>query len=310
MGAAPISSPAGDAERGHETELSTELRLALMNEDEARLHRLLGGLLREPELARGKRTGQQMRVLLDLLHSLRAAALNDEVTGLYSRGGFVQTASRFLNVAASDARPAHLIYFELEDIASSSGSIAVTALEVRARRVSHFMRELCPDYAAYDVLGRLGASEFAALTMSADPQLASRDAILRRARSAQGGRSISELGLRIGLARFDPDRPLAIEELLESAQRALTEPGDVGRSAASFQPSSTLRARTRGLPGHARSGGMPDVSNEILSRAGYGAKDGYGVRDDPRTGGAGPQSSSAVDFTLTHAAYRGDSNHD
>jgi hypothetical protein len=176
--------------------------------------------------------------------------------------------------------------------------------------MSCFMRELCPDYAAYDVLGRLGASEFAALTMSADPLLASRDAILRRARRAQGGRCISELCLRIGLARFDPDRPLPIEELLESAQRAVTEPGDVGRSAASFELSSTLRARAGESPGHARSGGMPDVSNEILSRAGYGAKDGNGVRDDPRIGEAAPQSSSAVDFTRTHSAYRGDSNND
>jgi GGDEF domain-containing protein len=287
MAAAPIPPPAGDAERAHE--LTTELRLALVNEDEARLHHLLGGLLREPGLARGQRTAQQMRVLLDLLHSLRAAALNDEVTGLYSRGGFVQTASRFLNVAASDARPAHLIYFELEDIASRGDSIPVTALEVRARRMSRFMRELCPDYAAYDVLGRLGASEFAALTMSADPLLASRDAILRRARRAQGGHCISELCLRIGLARFDPDRPLAIEELLESAQRALTEPGDVGRSAPPFQPSSPLSARAGGSPDRgARLGGMRDVSSEIFSQVGHGTKDGDGVRDDPRAREAAP----------------------
>jgi GGDEF domain-containing protein len=281
-----------------------------MNEDEARLHRLLGGLLREPGLARGQHTARHMRVLLDLLHSLRAAALDDEVTGLYSRRGFVQTASRFLNVAASEARPAHLIYFELEDIASRSGRIPATALEVRARRMSHFMRELCPDYAAYDVLGRLGASEFAALTMSADPLLASRDAVLRRARRAQGGRCMSELGLRVGLAPFDPDRPLAIEELLESARHALTEPEDPGRSAASFEPSATLIARAGGLPGHARSAGMSDVSNEIFSRARYGAKGGDGVRDDPRTREAAPQSSSAVDFTPTYSTYRGDNKPD
>jgi GGDEF domain-containing protein len=222
MRAATILPPAEGAERAHETELATELRLALMNEDEARLHRLLGGLLREHGFAR-PRTAQQMRVLLDLLHSLRAAAVKDETTGLYSRGGFVHTASRFLNVAASDARRAHLIYFELKDFASPSESIPVNPLEMRARRMSHFMRELCPDYAAYDVLGRLGASEFAALTMSADPLLACRDAILRRARRAQSGRCLSELCLRVGLAHFDPDRPLAIEELLENARRDMNK---------------------------------------------------------------------------------------
>jgi GGDEF domain-containing protein len=239
MRVAPISPPGGDAELAHETELSFGLRLALMNENEAHLHRLLGELLREQGPAKGQRTAQPMRVLLDLLHYLRAAALNDDATGLYNRGGFVQTASRFLNVAASDARPAHLIYFELEDLASPVGSIS--ALEVHARRMSHFMRELCPNYASWDVLGRLGTSEFAALTMSADPQLASREAILRRARKTQGGRCISELCLHVGLAHFDPERHVAIEELLESARRAMNE-SDV-RSASSFEPSSTLRRR-------------------------------------------------------------------
>jgi GGDEF domain-containing protein len=244
MRVAPTSPPGGDTERAHETELSFQLRLALINENEAHLHRLLGELLREQGLAKGQRTARQLRVLLDLLHYLRAAALNDDATGLYNRSGFLQTASRFLKLAASDARPAHLIYFELEDLASPSGSISVTALEVRARRMSHFMRELCPNYASCDVLGRLGASEFAALTMSADPQLASREAILRRARKTQGGRCISELCLHVGLAHFDSERPVAIEELLESGRRAMNE-RDV-RSAPSFEPSSALRRRGGG----------------------------------------------------------------
>ena len=224
MRAAPIAPPARDAERAYETELSFQLRLALINENETHLHRLLGELLREQGLAKGQRTAQQMRILLDLLVSLRTAALNDEATGLYNRAGFVQTASRFLNVAASDDRPAHLIYFELEDFTSRAGTIPLTALAGRARRMSRFMRELCPNYASYDVLGRLGASDFAALTMSADPQLASREAILRRARRAQGGRYISELCVHVGLAHFHPDRPVAIEELLETARRAINEP--------------------------------------------------------------------------------------
>lgn len=234
MGAPRISPPARGADRTHETELSTELRLALINGNEARLHRLLGELLREQGLAKEHRTARQMRVLLHLLHSLRVAALNDEATGLYNRSGFVQTASRFLNVAASDDRPAHLIYFELEELPPRAGSTAVAAPEMHARRMSHFMRELCPNYASYDVLGRLGTREFAALTMSADPQLASRDAILRRALKAQGDRCISELCPSIGLAHFDPDRPVSIEELLETAQDA-TNKHEV-RCAPSFEP--------------------------------------------------------------------------
>jgi GGDEF domain-containing protein len=204
---------------------------------------MLGELLHAEGLAGGRPIAQQMRVLLDLLHSLRTMALNDEITGLYNRGGFLQTAARLLSVAVSDVRRAHLIYFEVEDVASLGGSTALAAAEVRARRMSHFMRELCPHYTSYDVLGRLGAREFVALTLSADPQLASHDAILRRARRTHGGPSISKLSLRVGVAHFDPVRQVALEQLIESARRAMNDHADVVRSTPSFEHASTSRPR-------------------------------------------------------------------
>jgi GGDEF domain-containing protein len=196
-------------------ELSSQLHAAVISENHARLNRLLSELLRCEGLTDGQRVAQQRRVFLNLLHCLRSVALNDDVTGLYNRRGFLQTGTRLLNLAVWDERLAYLVYLRLEQFTSIDG-------EARAQQMSTFMRELCPSYAAYDVLGRLGPAEFAALTMSPDPGLASREAILLRARCPRGS-SISDLPLSVGVARFDPNQPVVIDELLEKAQRAAQE---------------------------------------------------------------------------------------
>jgi GGDEF domain-containing protein len=88
--------------------------------------------------------------------------------------------------------------------------------------MGNFMRDLFPSYGVYEVLGRLSRSEFAALTPNT--QHASRNAILLRLRRAQHSCDLPALPLSIGIAHFDPARPVAIDELLESAQRELQPP--------------------------------------------------------------------------------------
>ncbi|HXO15777.1 MAG TPA: GGDEF domain-containing protein, partial [Steroidobacteraceae bacterium] len=78
----------------------------------------------------------------------------------------------------------------------------------------------------------LGGDEFAALTMC--PEYASRDAIVLRAgtRSPHSG-DLAALWLSVGVAHFNPQRPLGIDELLESAEQAMYEHKRVTRIASS-----------------------------------------------------------------------------
>jgi hypothetical protein len=82
------------AVRARSTELVRELRVAAMEGDEMRITPLLSELLRCKGLSRGQRIALQQRALLNLVHSLRAAALNDDLTGLYNRQSFVQVGTR------------------------------------------------------------------------------------------------------------------------------------------------------------------------------------------------------------------------
>jgi GGDEF domain-containing protein len=204
-------------------EVAGQLRSAIMEGDEARITRLLSDLLRVRGLTKGQRVRLQSRALLNLVHSLRSAALNDELTGLLNRRGFMQTATRLLDVALRDRQATRLVYFSLDIGDSETAGIESGSCvrNVLLRRMCNFLRDLFPSYGVYEAIGRLGASEFAALTPLAEH--ASRGAIMLRARSPESGREAPALPVQVGIARFDPANPAAIDELLHSAARAIEE---------------------------------------------------------------------------------------
>lgn len=201
-------------------EVAGQLRTAVMEGDEARIARLLSDLLRVKGLTKGQRVRLQLRALLNLVHSLRSAMLNDEVTGLYNRRGFVQVGARLLDLATRDEHPAYLVYLRLQPAATLSSDEGdaladASAGAVMARQVGNFMRDLFPSYGVYEVLGRLSAREFAALTPVAEH--ATRSAIMLRARARC---ELTALPLEAGVARYDPACPVPVDELLENAASA------------------------------------------------------------------------------------------
>jgi hypothetical protein len=94
-------------------------------------------------------------------------------------------------------------------------------------------------------------SEFAALTTS--PEYATRGAILLRTRRSHRSFELATPPVSIGIAHFDPARPIALDELLQSARAALNSPerSDPERSASERAPESvsdrTGRAASPGL---------------------------------------------------------------
>jgi diguanylate cyclase (GGDEF)-like protein len=208
--------------RARNAELTGLLRLAALEGDEVRITRLLSELLRFQGLTKGQRVSLQLKALLNLLHSLRCAALTDELTGLYNRRGFMQTAARVLDVAARDGHAAHLIYFDVNQLERINGSMGRSTGDVMLRQMGNLLRDLYPGYGVYEVLGRLGGDEFAALTTRAE--YASRSAIILRARRPQtSSYDLPPLSLSIGIAHFNPQRPVGIDELLEGAEQAMYE---------------------------------------------------------------------------------------
>jgi GGDEF domain-containing protein len=221
-------------------EVAVQLRAAIMEGDDTRVARLLSDLLRVRGLTKGQRVRLQSRALMNLVHSLRSAALSDELTGLLNRRGFMQSATRLLDLALRDRQGAYLVYFRLDaaDPARSAGADRGAAIErdVLLRRMGNFLRDLFPSYGVYEVLGRLGSSDFAALTTIAEN--ASRNAIVLRACKPESGADAPALPLQVAVAHFDPARAVAIDELLGKASYELLQ--DAAHAAAPRQPDTRI----------------------------------------------------------------------
>ncbi len=217
-----IADPTAAKSRARSGEFANQLRAAALDGDDARITRLVAELLRCKGLSRGQRIALQQTALLNLVRSLRSATLSDDLTGLPNARGFVQTGTRLLDLATRDGQTAHLIYFGIDQLERLEEALGATAGEILVRQTGNLLRDLFPSYGVYEVLGRLGVDEFAALTTSA--QYADRHAVMLRVRRPQRSSALPTVNLSVGVAHFNPDRPVAIDELLETAKRSMNEP--------------------------------------------------------------------------------------
>src|SRR5260370_12302418 len=232
----PARLSAEDAVRARNAELTSQLRAAAMESDTLRVTCVLSELLRFKRLTAERKIALQ--ALTHLIDSLRSVAMTDELTGVYNRRGFLQIGTRFLNVTRRDLRSAYLVYFDLNNLKQVNDTAGRTAADVLIRYTGDFLRERFPSYGVYEVLGRLGGGEFAALTP--DMKCPSRSEILLRARMPQVRSSdIPALSLSVGLAFFNPLLPIGINELLQTAEQAMYEHRRVPRR------SPTLRGNAR-----------------------------------------------------------------
>ena len=153
--------------------------------------------------------------------SLKQQSLSDQLTGLYNRRGFVMLAQQHLNVAR--VQPGHtiLIYFDINDLKLINDSLGHQAGDDAIKEAATILRETFRDS---DIVGRLGGDEFVALAVNCLD--ASGDVLLQRlderinSHNADGERQFT-ISMGRGMARFDPDRPKSLQQLLEEADTRL-----------------------------------------------------------------------------------------
>jgi diguanylate cyclase (GGDEF)-like protein len=225
-----VLTTATDRRRTHSLELTRELRTAALEGDDPSLVQLLSDLLRVRVQSPAQRRALQLRTLTELIHSLRSVAVTDELTGLYNRRGFFQHGTRLLDVVVRHRYSAHLVYFDLDNLKDVNDTAGHAAGDSLLRAAGAALRELFPGNGVYEIVGRIGGDEFAALTTSAHH--ASRDALrLALAQPHAGCPAGSPLSLSTGVAHFDPRRPVTMDKLLAVAERAMYVHKRVSRTA-------------------------------------------------------------------------------
>lgn len=159
--------------------------------------------------------------LAELREELRSLSLEDELTGLYNRRGFITLARQQIKTALRMRRRMLLFFVDVDDLKMINDSLGHREGDRAIFGAAQVLRDT---FRESDVVGRVGGDEFAALAMEADEEQA--QPILERLHHSlegynQGRPGSYRLSLSVGTATYDPDGPRPLEDLLAEADRKM-----------------------------------------------------------------------------------------
>jgi len=169
---------------------------------------------------------------------LRDLSLQDGLTGLYNRRGFLETSKQVLKTAVREQQAAAVLFVDLDGLKLVNDRLGHEAGDRFICEAAQVLRSTCR---ANDVVARLGGDEFVVL---APHVVGAPDAIKTRLEQTlaevneQPGREY-ELSFSVGVALFDPLSPVPLDRLLELADSRMYDAKVARRRQRSAQPSVT-----------------------------------------------------------------------
>ncbi|HEX6242984.1 MAG TPA: PAS domain S-box protein, partial [Polyangiales bacterium] len=155
--------------------------------------------------------------------AVRSLSLTDELTGLNNRRGFLALAEAQLRLAARHARPACLLFIDMDGLKQINDHLGHEMGDAAIADVATVLRAA---FRESDILGRLGGDEFVALLMDVGgPEHA---ASMHRLHEAMTLHNVTHsrsyvLAVSVGATSFDPHKPEDIESLLARADSLMYE---------------------------------------------------------------------------------------
>jgi diguanylate cyclase (GGDEF)-like protein len=146
----------------------------------------------------------------------RSLAITDELTGFFNRRGFLASAAQQLKLAYRDRQNVLLLFCDLDGLKKINDSFGHAEGDLALVRAADALEETFRDS---DVLARLGGDEFAILAWEASiPDLGTMLSRLEKSlRRANAEESRYQLSLSVGVARYDPQSPLSLGDLMAQA---------------------------------------------------------------------------------------------
>lgn len=158
--------------------------------------------------------------LLD--RELRSLALTDDLTCLYNRRAFLALAAQQLKVARRKGQGLLLFFADVNNLKEINDTYGHREGDLALVRAADALEKT---FRNSDVIARLAGDEFAVLALEAACE--NREVILPRLEENLGSSSIDEtryrLSLSVGMARFDPKRPVSLGKLISTADEAMYE---------------------------------------------------------------------------------------
>lgn len=149
-------------------------------------------------------------------------ALEDELTGLYNRRGFLALAERQLKLARRSGRSLLLFFIDVDGLKRMNDLFGHAEGDAALKCIAEALEATCRDS---DIIARIGGDEFAVLAIEASGQ--SEATIRERLReflsSASRQESDYKFSVSLGAARFDPWNQTSLRELIAEADQAMYE---------------------------------------------------------------------------------------
>ena len=157
---------------------------------------------------------------LGLQRALLQMALRDDLTGLHNRRGFIALATRHLRCACDTGQHMVLFFADVDGLKSINDRFGHSEGDRALALAAACIRET---FRKFDVTARLSGDEFVALITEVPGR--STEAICRRLQSkvaeCAGAEGLYKLSLSVGVAHFDPRKPVTLPELMKQADTAL-----------------------------------------------------------------------------------------
>ncbi len=156
-----------------------------------------------------------------IMESYIGTAMQDELTGLYNRRGFLDFAAKQLRLSIRNEKDLILLYVDLDNMKLVNDNFGHRMGDQLLKDTAEILRKALRDT---DIIGRIGGDEFVALALGAASEytgiIVTRLMRLIKEFNEANQRKYN-IALSLGIASFDPRSPITIEELLKRADQAM-----------------------------------------------------------------------------------------
>lgn len=154
---------------------------------------------------------------------LEQLTVQDELTGLYNRRGFLALAEQQMKIEERRGQKLVLYFADLDRMKWINDTLGHQEGDRALQDLSRILKDTFRDA---DVIGRMGGDEFAVLALDMD-QLDPRILMNRLADNLLAFHQREErpfhLSLSVGFAEYDPTHPVSLDQLLAEADRRMYE---------------------------------------------------------------------------------------
>jgi two-component system cell cycle response regulator len=156
-----------------------------------------------------------------LLAALRSLSLIDGLTDLYNRRGFNDLGEQYLKLAGRSSRSASLISLDIDRFKTINDTLGHHVGDRALLSVADTLRDT---FRRSDIIARMSGDEFAVLALETSEENA--DTLVERLKAElaevnETTRERFQLSVSIGLARYNGDDAVSLDDLLSQAGAAM-----------------------------------------------------------------------------------------